>query len=212
MNTLRTAYRLTVFGGSLVAALSITGAHADSALNGGRVETGVLLERQTSADQSQRSDSVTLAPALSYQQAAVSKIEMLLTTQRDTDSSSGSDTYSRFNAIGIRVRKDVELVDHWGMYFRGLVGHTLGDTDRFWYGYTDAALTYRLGPADLMLGLRVQRALDGVSGQDFNKLLLGPVFRIGAKHSIEINWIRSWQATSNTLDSNSAMVEYIYKF
>jgi hypothetical protein len=212
MNKLRTAYRLTVFGTGLLTALSVSGVYADSALNGGKAETGVWFERQTSADKSQRNDYLTFAPALSYDRGAVSKIEMLLTTQRDTNSSTGTDTYSQLNAAGIRVRKDVELVDHWGMFFRGLVGHTLGDTSRYWYGYSDAALTYRVGLADLMLGVRVNRALDGASGQDFNKLLLGPVFHIGTKHSIEINWIRSWQATSNTLDSNSAMVEYIYKF
>lgn len=196
----------------VMATLSANCTYADSILPGGRAELGVLIERETSADKSQVNNSVTFTPAMSFNDGAVNKIELLLTAERDKDSSSGTDTFSQLYGAGIRVRKDVELVDHWGMYFRGLVGHTLGDTNRYWYGYSDAALTYRLGLAGFMLGVRVQRALDGTTDQDFNQLRLGPVFNIGNSHSIEMNWVRSWKATSNTVDSDSAMVEYIYKF
>jgi len=197
---------------AVTASFSVTFAQADSGLPGGRAELGVLFDRETSTDKSQVNDAVTFTPALAFHNGAVSKIELLLTAQRDKDSSAGTDTFSQFYGAAIRVRKDVELVNQWGMYFRGLVGRTLGDTNRYLYGYSDAALTYRLGLADLMLGVQVQRALDGTTDQDFNRLRLGPVFNIGDAHSIEINWVRSWKSNSNSVDRDSAMVQYIYKF
>lgn len=212
MNKIFANHYFAFFCIGAMAALSATVAYADSTLSGGRAEFGVLFDRETSTDKSQVNDAVTFTPALAFHNGAVSKIELLLTAQRDKDSSVGTDTFSQFYGAAIRVRKDVELVDHWGMYFRGLVGHTLGDTNRYWYGYSDAALTYRVGLADLVLGVRVHRALDGTTDQDFNKLRLGPVFNIGDAHSIEINWVRSWKSNSNSIDSDSAMVQYIYKF
>jgi len=63
-----------------------------------------------------------------------------------------------------------------------------------------------------MLGVRIQRALDQTTDQGFNKLRLGPGFNLADKHRIEINWVRSWQAESQALDSDSVLLEYTFKF
>jgi len=174
--------------------LSSTEATAQVQLWGGRPELSVWFERETSADKSLVTNSVTLMPSLSYKNGAVNRVELLINTERDTASSTGADTYSNLHGLAIRARKDVALADHLGLYFRGLLGLSQSDSSRFWYGYSDAALSVEYGFFDFMLGVRIQRALDETTDQAFNKLRLGPGFNIADKHRIEINWVRSWQA------------------
>ena len=196
----------------LSATLSSTEATAQVQLWGGRPELSVWIERETSADKSLVANSVTLMPSLSYKNGAVNRVELLINTERDTDSSTGADTYSNLHGLAIRARKDVALADHLGIYFRGLLGRSQSDSSRFWYGYSDAALSVEYGFFDFMLGVRIQRALDETTDQAFNKLRLGPGFNIADKHRIEINWARSWQAESHALNSDSVLLEYTFKF
>ena len=208
----RRHYALFVCLTSLSAALSCTAAKAQTQLWGGQPELGIGFERDTSADKSLVANSVTLLPALSFKNGAVNRVELLINTERDTDSSTVSNTYSNAHGLAIRARKDVALADHLGMYFRGLLGRSQSDSARFWYGYSDAALSVEYGFFDFMLGVRIQRALDQTTDQGFNKLRSGPGFNLADKHRIEINWVRSWQAESQALDSDSVLLEYTFKF
>ena len=212
MKTFPPAYRQYALLACLIAALSCTVASAQTQLWGGQPELGIGFERETSADKSLVANSVTLIPALSYKNGAVNRVELLISTERDTDSSTGTDTFSHVHGLAIRARKDVALADHLGMYFRGLLGRSQSDSSRFWYGYSDAALSVEYGFFDFLLGLRIQRALDETTDQGFNKLRLGPGFHIADKHRIEINWVRSWQAESHALDNDSVLLEYTFKF
>lgn len=212
MKTFPQAYLQYAFLSCLIAALPCTSATAQAQLWGGRPELGIGFERETSADKSLVKNSVTLMPALSFKNGAVNRIELLINTERDTDSSSGTDTYSNVHGLALRARKDVTLADHLGLYFRGLLGRSQSDSSRFWYGYSDAALSFEPGFFDFMLGVRIQRALDETTNQGFNKLRLGPGFHLADKHRIEINWVRSWQAESHALDSDSVVLEYTFKF
>lgn len=196
----------------LMAALSSTSASAQAQLWGGQPELGIGFERETSADKSLVTHSVTLMPGLSFKNGAVNRIELLINTERDTDSSSGTDTYSNVHGLAIRARKDVALAEHLGMYFHGLLGRSQSDSSRFWYGYSDAALLVEYGFFDFMWGVRIQRALDETTDQGFNKLRLGPGFNLTDKHRIEVNWVRSWQAESHALDSDAVVLEYTFKF
>ena len=212
MKTFPPAYLWYAFFSCLMAALTSTSATAQAQLSSGRTQLGMGFERATSADKSLVTQSVTLMPGLSFKNGPVNLIELLINTERDTDSSSGTDTHSNVHGLAMRARKDLALAEHLGMYFRGLLGRSHSDSNKFWYGYSDAALWVEYGSVDFMWGVRIQRALDKTTDQGFNQLRLGPGFNLTDKHRIEVNWVRSWQAESHALDSDAVVLEYTFKF
>lgn len=195
----------------LAACWSLT-ASAETSVWGGRPALGLALERETSSDKSQIADTLTIAPGLRFTNGGVNRIDVLIQTERDTDNSSGTDTFTRFNGLAVRVRKDLALVDKLDMYFTGLAGRTQGNDTHFWYGYSEAGFMARLGGLNFSLGTRVHRSLDGNTDQNFNKLLVGPGFVLGDQHELDLRWMRSWRADGNAFDSDAVKLEYIYKF
>ena len=187
-------------------------AFADTSVWGGRPVLGVGLERETSPDKSQTADSLTIAPGLRFTNSAVNRIDLLIHTERDTDSSSGTDSITRYNGLAVRVRKDVDLGKQLDMYFSGLAGRTQGNDSHFWYGYSEAGVMARHSGLNFLLGARVQRSLDGNADQNFNKLIAGPGLALGDNHEFELRWMRSWRADGNAFDNDSVKLEYIYKF
>ena len=195
-----------------LAALWSFNVSADSQVWGGKPVLGVSLDRETSSDKSQVFDSVTIAPGLRFTNGAVNRIDLLIQAERDTDSSSGTDTFTKYNGLALRIRKDVVLVDKLDMYFTGLAGRTQGNDTHFWYGYSEAGFVARHSGLNFLLGARVHRSLDGNADQDFNQLLIGPGLELGDKHELELRWLRSWRADGNAFDSDAVKLEYIYKF
>jgi hypothetical protein len=132
--------------------------------------------------------------------------------ERDKEVDSGVTSFSNVYKLAVRVRKNVPLKGDLGMYFRGLIGHANDAGEKYFYGYSDAALRYERGFFGFIMGVRVQRALDGTSGHDVNKFRLGPSFDIGEHHELEFRWARSWEAHTHVHESDSYIVEYTYKF
>jgi hypothetical protein len=91
------------------------------------------------------------------------------------------------------------------MYFRGLIGHANDAGEKYIYGYSDATLRYERGFFGFIMGVRVQRALDGTSGHDVNKFRLGPSFDIGEHHELEFRWARSWEAHTHVHESDTLL-------
>jgi hypothetical protein len=193
----------------LVAGLSSPFALADSLLWGGRPEFGVELEQERVAATKATANSITLTPSLVFANRGVDRIDLLITGERE-HASDGS-TANATN-IGIRVKKAMELHDEWGFYVRAFVGYSFKPDEHQAYGYSDAAITYERGVLGFMAGVRVQRNLDGGDNHNVNKIRLGPSIELGQHHELEFRWERAWSARHNTLESDSANVEYTYKF
>lgn len=185
---------------------------AEPQLWGGRPVLGMALERETSADKSLVANSVIFTPGLRLNNGGVNRIDLLLQAERDTDSSIGTDTFTRFNSVAVRLRKDVPQGDKLGMYFTGLAGRTQGEGAHYWYGYSEAGMLAKHGWLNFLLGARVHRTLYGSADQNFNKLIAGPGFDLGDGHELEFRWQRAWQADGNAFDSDAVRLEYIYKF
>jgi hypothetical protein len=183
-------------------------ATADTMLWGGRPEFGMELEQERMADKT-TSNSITLTPSLVFANRGIDRIDLLITGEREKDAD-GSTAHA--SSLGIRVKKAMALHDEWGMYVRALVGQSFKSDDHHLYGYTDAALTYEQEPFGFMAGVRVQRNLDGGDSHNVNKIRLGPSWDLGQHHELELRWERAWNARSNARESDSANIEYTYKF
>ena len=184
-------------------------AKADTLLWGGHPEFGIEVEQERMAATATRSNSITLTPSLVFANSGIDRIDMLITGEREK-ATDGSTAHA--SNIGFRVKKAVTLHEEWGMYVRALVGQSFKSDDHHIYAYTDAALTYDQEVFGFMAGVRVQRNLDGGDSHNVNKIRLGPSFELGQHHELEFRWERAWDSRSHARDSDSANIEYTYKF
>jgi hypothetical protein len=196
----------------IAAGMLVGTAMAETTWWGGRPELGIEYEHEKSSDNQSTGNGITLIPSLSFKTGPIHRIDLLLEGERDKEVSSGVTSFSNLYKVAVRVRKNVPLQGDLGMYFRGLVGHAQSDSEKYFYGYSDAALRYEHGFFGFIMGVRVQRALDGTRGHDLNKFRLGPSFDIGEHHELEFRWARSWDADTRAHESDSYIVEYTYKF
>ena len=198
--------------GVLLSGLCAVNAHAQSQFWSGRPGLGLAYEYEKMSDGVSHGQSVTLAPGLNFKDAPVHRIELLINGERDKSVSSNVSSFSNLYKLAVRVGKYVPLQGDWGLYFRGLAGYNKSSSEKYFYGYSDGALRYKINSIGLNAGLRVQRTLDGTSGHDINKIWLGPRFDIADQHELELRWERGWAARSNTRESDAYILEYNYKF
>jgi hypothetical protein len=196
----------------IAAGMLVGTAMAETTWWGGRPELGIEYEHEKSSDNQSTGNGITLIPSLNFKTGPIHRIDLLLEGERDKEVSSGVTSFSNLYKVAVRVRKNVPLQGDLGMYFRGLVGHAQSDSEKYFYGYSDAALRYEHGFFGFIMGVRVQRALDGTRGHDLYKFRLGPSFDIGEHHELEFRWARSWDADTRAHESDSYIVEYTYKF
>ena len=198
--------------GVLLSGLCALNAHAQSQFWSGRPGLGLAYEYEKMSDGVSHGQSITLAPGLNFKDAPVHRIELLVNGERDKSVSSNVSSFSNLYKLAVRVGKYVPLQGDWGLYFRGLAGYNKSSSEKYFYGYSDGALRYKINSIGLNAGLRVQRTLDGTSGHDINKIWLGPRFDIADQHELELRWERGWAARSNTRESDAYILEYNYKF
>jgi hypothetical protein len=196
----------------LAAGMLTVTAMAETLLWGGRPEFGVEYEHEKMADNLSHGKGLTLIPSLSFKNGPIHRIDLLFEGERDKEVSDGVTSFSNLYKVAVRVRKNIPLQGDLGMYFRGLVGRAKGESESYYYGYSYAVLRYERGFFGFIMGVRVQRSLDGSSGHDVNKFRLGPSFDIGEHHELELRWARSWDAHTHAHESDSYIAEYTYKF
>ena len=196
----------------LLAGLVSGNAQAEVTLWGGRPALGMAYEYEKMSDQISRAQSITLMPGLSFKDAGVHHIDLLVNVERDKTTSGNTSSYSHVQRLALRALKNVPLQGELSMSFRALAGRVHGSSDKYFYGYSEAALHYDHNALGISSGLRVQRALDNSSGHDLNKIWVGPRFDIADQHALELRWERAWVARTNVRDSDAYIVEYSYKF
>lgn len=187
-------------------------AHADTLLWGGKPELGIELEQEKAPDHIGVTHSVTLIPSLNFPHGPINRVDILLMGEREKAMEDGTLSTTNISKYALRVRKNIHFTEDWGMYFRALLGHADTSTERYTYGYTDAALRYEHDFFGFIAGVRVQRSLDGTPGHDLNKIRLGPSFDIGEHHELEFRWVRAWDAHTHARESDATILEYTYKF
>jgi hypothetical protein len=184
-------------------------AMAETLLWGGKPELGIEVEQERPAQTGFANRSITLTPSLVFANRGIDRIELLITGERERELDG---TTLNASNLGVRVKKAFPLTDDWGIYFRALAGHSFTPTDRYTYGYTDAAITYEQDAIGFVVGLRVHRTLDGSQAHNVNKIRLGPSIELSQHHEVELRWERAWNARTQARDSDSANIEYTYKF
>lgn len=193
----------------LLASAHSPSAHADTMLWGGHPEFGIEFEQEQSASTHQRNNSITLTPSLVFANRGVDRIDLLITGEQEAGE---NNTTANATTLGLRVKKSMELHNEWSMYVRAFVGQSFKSDDHHFFGYTDAALTYEQDAIGFMVGVRVQRNLNGGDSHNVNKIRIGPSFELGQHHELEFRWERAWHSRSLDRESDSANIEYTYKF
>ena len=181
---------------------------ADGLWLGGKPVIGVEIEQEKPASSAYSNHSITWTPSLVFTNQGIDRLDLLITAERSTE----ADGSNLARSLGIRVKKILPLRDHWGMYVQALAGHLFASTERFTYGYTDAAITYEQEALGFMAALRVQRGLDGTRAHDVNKIRLGPSIDLGEHHEVELRWERAWMASTKRRSSDAVNMEYNHKF
>ena len=187
-------------------------AKAETLLWGGHPEFGIELEEEKSPDGTGLTHSITYIPSLVFPNGPINRFDLLLMDEREQETSDGVVAKTNITKVALRVRKNIHFTEDWGMYVRALVGHANTSSERYVYGYTDAALRYEHDFFGFIAGVRVQRSLDGTPGHDLNKFRLGPSFDIGEHHELEFRCVRAWDAHTHARESDATIVEYTYKF
>jgi len=189
-------------------ALAHDGVVAETLLWGGRPQIGIEFEREREAHGKGFGHSVTLFPGVVWKEGWITRAELLLMTERETDSG----VRSHAHAFGVRLRKDVHLSGDVSGFLRGLVGHKSQPDGRYYYGYIEPALVWEIRPVELYAGYRLVRALDGSSGHDINQVRFGPGWDFSHHHGLDLRYTRSRAAASGSHVSDALEVEYSYRF
>ena len=83
---------------------------------------------------------------------------------------------------------------------------------QYFYWYAEPSFRYAIGPVELMLGYRHQRAIDAGKDHDLHKLRLGPSFDLSENAEIEFRWARSWNMHTGAHVSDAYIVEGTWRF
>jgi len=197
---------------SLVASLFSPLVWGEVLLWGGRPEFGIEFEQEKTPDKLGVTQSITYIPSLNFSNGPINRVDLLIMDEQEKEMVNGVVARQNITKLALRVRKNIHFTEDWGMYFRALLGHANTSTERFTYGYTDAAFRYEHDFFGFITGVRVQRTLDGTPGHALNKFRLGPSFDIGEHHELEFRWVRAWNADTHARESDATIVEYTYKF
>ena len=194
-------------------AFSLSGAAwADVELWGGKPSLGLEFEHQKMALGAGHANSLTLVPALSFEQGFIHKVEVMIEGERENNIQDGVNEKVHVKKLALRLRKNFEIDDTWALFVRGLVGRELTTVENFNYSYIDTGIHFEHGAFGFMAGLRFQRTLDGTPGHDMNKFRFGPSYDFDAHHEIEFRFVRAWNVQTRQRDSDALIAEYTYKF
>lgn len=184
-------------------------AYAEATLFDGRPQIGIEFEHEKAADGSSRSNSMTLFPGIVWKEGWITRAELLLMKERETETSGQHDNSY---AYGLRLRKDVHFTENFSGFLRVLAGRTGNANASYNFGFVEPALRWEKGDVEFYSGYRFIRSIDGSSGHDVNQLRMGPGWDITGHHGLDLRWSRSWDAKSRLRLSDSVEVEYCYRF
>ena len=174
----------------------------------GKAKLGIEYEIETGAHNAWTSRGITLVPGIKLDNPWVHMVELLLEGAHEHEG--GERSIER--KTGIRIRHNIPLGPDARLVLRALAGHAAQGDEKYTYYYLEPSYRYTLGPVELMLGYRHQRALDAGKGHDVHKLRLGPSFELSENAELEFRWARSWNMHTGAHVSDAVIVEGTWRF
>lgn len=166
-------------------------------------------EREKDRDRGVSNNAVTLKPGWDFAKGGiVDRVELLLEKSLDARADA-TGAREHETKVFLRVRHSGPLTDALTYYVRGGIGRSFGSDDSFTYAYVEPGLKLEFGESwEWLVGFREINAIDGTSGERVHKLIVGPGYRIGRHHEIELRYSRTW----GDQRLHSLGVDYTYKF
>ena len=187
-------------------------AFAEVTLFGGQPQMVYELEHERGANNSSRSNAVTVYPGIRWKEGWINQAELMLTHEHEVEYADGDVERANNQKFAVRVKKNVQFTEHFGGFFRTLVGHKFKTEGSYNYGYVEPALTYEIGPVTLYSGYRIVRAFSGGHTNDYDLLRLGPGWEIDEHHEVELRYARAWDSVTRAKRSDAVEIEYTYHY
>lgn len=174
----------------------------------GKAKLGIEYELENGARNAWQSRSLTLVPGITLDNPWIHMVEALIEGAHEHDSGERSTE----RKLAIRLRHNFTLGPDTRLVLRALAGHAVQGDEKYFYWYAEPSFRYAIGPVELMLGYRHQRALDAGKDHDLHKLRLGPSFELSENTEIEFRWARSWNMHTGAHVSDAYIVEGTWRF
>jgi hypothetical protein len=187
-------------------------AFAEATLFGGQPQVVYELEHERVANQGGRANALTLYPGIRWKEGWINQAELMFTHEHEVEYEDGDVERAHNQKFAVRVKKNVQFTEHFGGFFRTLVGHKFKTVGSYNYGYVEPALTYEIGPVTLYSGYRVIRAFSNGHVNDYDLLRFGPGWEINKHHEVELRYSRAWDAVTRAKRSEAVEIEYTYRY
>ena len=174
----------------------------------GKAKLGIEYELENGARNAWQSRSLTLVPGITLDNPWIHMVEALIEGAHEHDSGERSTE----RKLALRLRHNFTLGPDTRLVLRALAGHAVQGDEKYFYWYAEPSFRYALGPVELMLGYRHQRAIDAGKDHDLHKLRLGPSFDLSENAEIEFRWARSWNMHTGAHVSDAYIVEGTWRF
>ena len=174
----------------------------------GKAKLGIEYELENGARNAWQSRSLTLVPGITLDNPWVHMVEALIEGAHEHDSGERSTE----RKLALRLRHNFTLGPDTRLVLRALAGHAVQGDEKYFYWYAEPSFRYALGPVELMLGYRHQRAIDAGKDHDLHKLRLGPSFDLSENAEIEFRWARSWNMYTGAHVSDAYIVAGTWRF
>ena len=174
--------------------------------------------------------SFQLSPGINFSKdnrfLGLDKIELLFEGGQDDAWHNGSKGNNTDTQIGLRIRRNFDIGYGFSGYMRGAVGRTMSNSTNQNWAYYEPGLKYTFTPEwSFTTAYRVVRDVDGQSAIDgtstsINKLRLGPNWAVTKQDTIELRYVREFNAGSSSFlnwetkgyQANAYVFEYSHKF
>ena len=196
---------------AMLASMSAT-TFAEVTLWGGQPQMVYELEHERAANQGGRSNALTVYPGIRWKEGWINQAELMLTHEHEVEYADGDVERANNQKFAVRVKKNVQFTEHFGGFFRTLVGHKFQAQGSYNYGYVEPALTYEIGPVTFYSGYRVIRAFSNGHVNDYDLLRFGPGWEINEHHEVEFRYARAWDAVTREKRSEAVEIEYTYRY
>lgn len=204
---------LKLLFGTLCISSCIAAAHAQSIFDDAKARIGFEYEYEKNAKGDGNNTALAVIPGIQFKKNAwVSRAEFYLEGNQDKMWQNGSTGNTTETKVGARLRKDFAFDSDWGGYVRGFIGRAMSNEGNYNFYCVEPAIKYDFNKVySLTVSYRMVRNFSG-SDHEKNKLRIGPNINIDEHNSVELRWVRAWDAHTGEHIADAYLVEYAYKF
>ena len=122
----------------------------------GKAKLGIEYELENGVRNAWQSRSITLAPGIRLDGPWLHMVEALIEGAHEHEGGERSTE----RKLALRLRHDFVVGPDTRLVLRALAGHAAQGDEKYFYYYIEPSYRYAIGPLELMLGYRYQRAVD----------------------------------------------------